>query len=55
MRFLLDTHTWVWWNMHPKKLSRKVTKLIENIDGYDDFSCLRFHPSSRFPNDKSKS
>ena len=25
MKYLLDTHTWVWWNMEPKKLSRKAS------------------------------
>jgi hypothetical protein len=29
IKYLLDTHTWVWWNMRPQNLSRKVTKLIE--------------------------
>ena len=28
MKYLLDTHTWVWWHMHPAKLSRKVKGLI---------------------------
>ena len=36
MKYLLDTHTWVWWNMRPQNLSRKVTKLIENADSYDE-------------------
>ncbi len=36
IKFLLDTHTWVWWNMRPQNLSRKVTKLIENKDRYDE-------------------
>ena len=36
MKYLLDTHTWVWWNMRPQNLSLKVKKLIENTDGYDE-------------------
>jgi PIN domain nuclease of toxin-antitoxin system len=36
MKYLLDTHTWVWWNMRPQNLSRKVTKLIENEAEYDE-------------------
>ncbi len=36
MKYLLDTHTWVWWNMRPRNLSRKIKKLIENEDGYDE-------------------
>ncbi len=30
MKYLLDTHAWVWWNMEPKKLSRKARAAIEN-------------------------
>jgi PIN domain nuclease of toxin-antitoxin system len=36
IKYLLDTHTWIWWNMRPQNLSRKVTKLIENEDRYDE-------------------
>jgi len=36
IKYLLDTHTWIWWNMRPQNLSGKVTKLIENEDGYDE-------------------
>lgn len=32
MKYLLDTHTWIWWSMRPEKLSRKVTTLITNPD-----------------------
>lgn len=35
MKYLLDTHTWVWWHMHPQKLSRKVKSIIANGDKYD--------------------
>jgi PIN domain nuclease of toxin-antitoxin system len=34
--YLLDTHTWVWWNMRPQNLSRKVSNLIEQDDRYDE-------------------
>ena len=30
MKLLLDTHAWVWWNMEPKKLSRKARATIAN-------------------------
>lgn len=36
MKFLLDTHTWIWWNMRPHNLSQRVAKLIEDADGYDE-------------------
>jgi PIN domain nuclease of toxin-antitoxin system len=28
MKYLLDTHTWIWWNMNPQKISSRITKLI---------------------------
>lgn len=34
IKYLLDTHTWVWWNMRPQNLSQKVAQLIEDEDGY---------------------
>lgn len=36
IKFLLDTHTWIWWHMRPRNLSRKVLELIENIENYDE-------------------
>ena len=44
MKYLLDTHTWVWWNMRPQNLSRKITKLIENTDGYDELLLSAISP-----------
>lgn len=35
MKYLLDTHAWIWWHMMPNKLSKKVKTLIENYDFYD--------------------
>ena len=36
MKYLLDTHVWVWWNMHPEKLSRKVKGLIAASQRYEE-------------------
>lgn len=36
MKYLLDTHTWMWWNMRPQNLSPKVIEVIENTDGYEE-------------------
>jgi len=36
MRFLLDTHVWVWWHVHPENLSRKVHALIADPKGYEE-------------------
>jgi PIN domain nuclease of toxin-antitoxin system len=44
MKYLLDTHTWVWWNMRPQHLSRKVTKLIEDEDKYDELLLSAISP-----------
>ncbi len=47
MKYLLDTHVWVWWHMHPQKLSRRVRTLLADPDGYDGLllsaiSCWEF-------------
>ena len=36
MRYLLDTHVWVWWNMRPAKLSRRAMSLIRNPARYSE-------------------
>lgn len=35
MKYLLDTHVWVWWNMHPAKLSARAKALIAAADRYE--------------------
>ena len=36
MKYLLDTHTWIWWNMHPENLSQKVKQIIAGTDKYKE-------------------
>ena len=36
MKYLLDTHAWIWWNMAPAKLSRNARAAIENTDRYSE-------------------
>jgi PIN domain nuclease of toxin-antitoxin system len=36
VKYLLDTHVWVWWNMHPENLSRKVKGLIAGTQKYEE-------------------
>lgn len=36
MKYLLDTHAWIWWNMQPQKLSAKVLDLISTPARYDE-------------------
>lgn len=35
MKYILDTHTWIWWNMHPAKLSGKVRSLVTDSNLYE--------------------
>jgi len=44
MKYLLDTHTWIWWYMHPQKLSRKVTNLIGDTNSYDELLLSAISP-----------
>ena len=44
MKYLLDTHVWVWWNMQPKRLSRKVRTLIESPQRYSELLLSAISP-----------
>lgn len=44
MKYLLDTHTWIWWNMRPKKLSKKVLNLIREEDAYEELLLSAISP-----------
>jgi len=44
MIYLLDTHTWIWWNMNPQKLSQKVKELISNAEIYDEILLSAISP-----------
>jgi PIN domain nuclease of toxin-antitoxin system len=35
MKYLLDTHTWIWWHTNPKNLSEKVIDIISNPNNYE--------------------
>lgn len=35
-KYLFDTHTWIWWNADPSKLSSKVKTLLKNPNNYDE-------------------
>ncbi|MCC6152789.1 MAG: type II toxin-antitoxin system VapC family toxin [Candidatus Hydrogenedentes bacterium] len=36
MKYLLDTHTWIWWHTRPAKLSAKVKGLISRPARYEE-------------------
>jgi len=40
MRYVLDTHTWIWWHENPKKLSSKVKNIIVNAVSANDVLLL---------------
>jgi len=47
MKYVLDTHAWVWWHMYPKKLSQCVRAIIADPEQYDELllsaiSCWEF-------------
>ena len=44
MKYLLDTHVWIWWNIHPQKLSRKILALIKKKDRYDELLLSSISP-----------
>ena len=44
MKFILDTHTWIWWNMHPANLSSKVRSLITNSNLYESLLLSAISP-----------
>ena len=44
MRYILDTHVWIWWNMNPTKLSSAVRKLIELTSRYEELLLSAISP-----------
>lgn len=44
MKFMLDTHTWIWWHMNPRKLSQKVKKIVGNEQRYDEMLLSAISP-----------
>ena len=44
MKYLLDTHTWVWWHMNPQKLSEKVKRLVGDVNGYEEILLSAISP-----------
>ncbi len=44
MKYILDTHTWIWWNMHPQKLSAKVLSLLSTPEQYSSLLLSAISP-----------
>lgn len=36
MKYLLDTHVWIWWHVHPENLSPRVRSLLKNPGRYEE-------------------
>lgn len=36
MKYLLDTHAWIWWHSNPRSLSAKVKRLIASPARYEE-------------------
>ncbi len=44
MKYLLDTHTWIWWHIRPQNLSEKVTYLIGDTSRYSELLLSAISP-----------
>ena len=44
MKYVLDTHIWIWWNMHPQKLSDKILSLLSTTDSYEELLLSAISP-----------
>ena len=44
LKYLLDTHTWIWWNMNPTNLSDKVRQLIADSEKYSELLLSAISP-----------
>ena len=44
MKYILDTHTWIWWHMNPANLSNKVKQLILETENYEELLLSSISP-----------
>ena len=44
MKYLLDTHTWIWWHMRPDRLSSTVKSLVSDTSAYDEMLLSAISP-----------
>lgn len=44
MKYVLDTHVWVWCHMQPKKLSKRVRSIISDPDQYEELLLSAISP-----------
>ena len=36
MKYLLDTHVWIWWQINPRKLSKGVRSILSHPEQYEE-------------------
>ena len=44
MKYLLDTHAWIWWNMTPQRLSQDILSLLGEPGNYDEILLSAISP-----------
>ena len=44
MKYILDTHVWIWWHMHPEMLSAKVKSLLSTPERYEELLLSAISP-----------
>jgi PIN domain nuclease of toxin-antitoxin system len=44
VKYLLDTHVWIWWNMNPGKLSKRVRSLMAAPARYEELLLSAISP-----------
>ncbi len=44
MKYLLDTHAWIWWHVEPSALPAKVRALIETTANYEELVLSAISP-----------
>ena len=44
MKYVLDTHAWIWWHMRPKRLSSKVRTLLSTPKRHDELLLSAISP-----------
>jgi len=44
VKYLLDTHVWIWWHMHPRQLSGRARALIAATSRYEELLLSAISP-----------
>jgi len=44
VKYVLDTHVWIWWQVNPKKISRKVGSLLKHPAHYEELLLSAISP-----------